>query len=248
VHAFRLIALAYALAALLIAPSGIGADTLEPPPTVETPATPAEPVPEPLPAEDPAAEPTTTVSEETEEAAAPEEEPATTVPERAPKKKEPVARAAASGSVTISDFEFTPKTITVNEGDTITWTNKGPTLHTATAEDGSFDTGNLDKGESGSATFTSPGTIPYICTPHPFMKGKVVVKAASAGNDDSGSDDDDAGEDDVEAGSTVEDADSDSDDDDDDGLPVTGAETALIALLGVLTLGAGILLRRRASD
>ena len=155
---------------------------------------------------------------------------------------EPVASTAASQTVRITDFKFTPSTVTVNVGDTVTWVNDGPTLHTATAEDGSFDTGNLDDGESGSATFNTPGTISYICTPHPFMKGKVVVRAAANDDTDTGgatngeapSDTSPAAADtaEVDRGSTA-------------GLAATGTETALIALLGLLTLGVGVLLRRR---
>ncbi len=99
-----------------------------------------------------------------------------------------IARAAASHSVTISDFKFAPASITVNVGDTVTWTNKGPTAHTATGKDKSFDTGLLQKGETGSFTFKKAGTYAYICTPHPYMKATVKVVAGGA----SGSADDDA--------------------------------------------------------
>ncbi len=90
------------------------------------------------------------------------------------------AHAAADPSDTISDFKFTPATITIHVGDTITWTNAGPTEHTATASNGSFDTGILKKGASASHTFTRPGTYAYICTIHPFMHGTVVVEASTA--------------------------------------------------------------------
>jgi len=108
---------------------------------------------------------------------------------RDPRSSRAVARAAASTSVTISDFKFAPKSITVNVGDTVTWTNKGPAAHTATAKNGSFDTGLLQKGESGSATFDKAGTFAYICTPHPFMKGmvKVVAKGSSGASSGAGS-------------------------------------------------------------
>ena len=82
-------------------------------------------------------------------------------------------------SDTISDFKFTPATITIHAGDTITWTNVGPTEHTATANNGSFNTGILKKGQSASHTFTQPGTYAYICTIHPFMHGTIVVLASS---------------------------------------------------------------------
>jgi plastocyanin len=61
----------------------------------------------------------------------------------------PVARAAASGGVSIQGFAFHPGSMTVNVGDTVTWTNQDSAQHTATANDGSFDTGTLRRGQSG---------------------------------------------------------------------------------------------------
>ena len=247
-RAFRLVALAYALCVCLIAPSWLAAEEeagpAVPPVEVEVPAgavedatTTVPDLPAVVPAQD--AEPPAD-SEPAPEPKA-EAEPAKDERKKQPAKDEPTAKVAASASVTISDFKFTPSTVTVNEGDTVTWTNDGPTVHTATAEDGSFDTGILRKGESGSATFTQAGTINYICQPHPNMKGKVVVQAASAGApDDSGSSggpgsgSDDTGV----AGETTS-------SDDGSGLPSTGGETLSILLLGAATLGFGLLLRRR---
>ena len=87
------------------------------------------------------------------------------------------AHAASDTTVTIADFSFTPATITIHVGDTVTWTNKGPSAHTATANHGSFNTGVLQKGKSASHTFTTAGTFTYICSIHPFMHGTVVVLA-----------------------------------------------------------------------
>jgi hypothetical protein len=81
--------------------------------------------------------------------------------------------------VSIVDFSFSPGTTTVHVGDTITWTNAGPSPHTATASNGSFDTGILKKGASASHTFTSPGTFAYYCSVHPFMHGTIVVLPAA---------------------------------------------------------------------
>ncbi len=92
----------------------------------------------------------------------------------------PRAHAAGDPANTISDFKFTPGTTTIHVGDAITWTNSGPSPHTATASDGSFDTGTLAKGASASHTFTHSGTFAYICKIHPFMKGTVVVLAAAS--------------------------------------------------------------------
>ena len=106
---------------------------------------------------------------------------------------EPSVTAAASGSVTISDFEFGPSTINIGSGDSVTWTNRGPTVHTATANDGSFDSGNLDRGESYTRRFTAAGTYSYICTPHPFMTGRVVVAGSGGGGGGDSGGGDDAG-------------------------------------------------------
>jgi plastocyanin len=90
-----------------------------------------------------------------------------------------IAHSAADPAVTIADFHFTPPSTTVHVGDTITWTNDGPSSHTATATDGSFDTGTLSKGHSSSHTFTKPGTFAYVCSIHPFMHGTITVLAAA---------------------------------------------------------------------
>jgi plastocyanin len=88
--------------------------------------------------------------------------------------------AAGDPGVTIADFHFTPGATTVHVGDTITWTNNGPSSHTATANNGSFNTGVLKKGQSASHTFTQAGTFSYYCQIHPFMHGTIVVLASTA--------------------------------------------------------------------
>jgi plastocyanin len=93
----------------------------------------------------------------------------------------PSARSAAAHSATISGFAFQPGSITATVGDTISWTNEDSAPHTATADDGSFDTGQLAKGASGSHTFTAAGTFAYHCTVHPSMHGTVTVVAAVSG-------------------------------------------------------------------
>ncbi len=87
----------------------------------------------------------------------------------------PPAAAAAGVPATIVDFEFRPAALTVGIGDTVTWFNQGPTIHTATSDQGVWDTGVLSRGQSGSFTFRSAGTFPYHCTIHPFMRGTVTV-------------------------------------------------------------------------
>jgi plastocyanin len=87
---------------------------------------------------------------------------------------------AADGSVTIASFAFDPATVTVDVGDSVTWTNNDSTAHTATAGDGSFDTGNIAAGVSATVTFDTAGTFAYVCSIHPQMTGSVVVEAAAA--------------------------------------------------------------------
>jgi LPXTG-motif cell wall-anchored protein len=89
------------------------------------------------------------------------------------------AHVAGDPGVAIADFHFTPAATTIHVGDTITWSNSGPSSHTATATNGSFDTGILKKGQSASHTFTQAGTYNYACQIHPFVHGMVVVEAST---------------------------------------------------------------------
>ena len=86
---------------------------------------------------------------------------------------------AADQDVAISGFTFSPRTVTVNVGDTVTWTNSDAQAHTATSGD-AWDTGDIADGDSASITFRAAGTFDYICAIHPQMTGTVVVRAGSA--------------------------------------------------------------------
>lgn len=81
-------------------------------------------------------------------------------------------------AIEIKDFAFLPDNITVAVGTTITWTNRDPVAHTATATDnpGTFSSGNIAPGDSFSSTFDKPGTIPYVCVYHPNMRATVTVE------------------------------------------------------------------------
>ena len=85
------------------------------------------------------------------------------------------AATGSTASVTIKDFEFTPATVTIKVGDTVTWTNNGPSTHTVTADDGSFASGNLG-GDTFSHTFQNAGTFTYHCAISRFMTGAVIVQ------------------------------------------------------------------------
>ena len=89
-----------------------------------------------------------------------------------------IAPPSVSGEgveVEIEDFAYVPGTITIKVGTTVTWTNKDSVGHTATSDDGVFDSGMLSKGSSFSYTFTTAGTFGYFCTPHPYMVATIVV-------------------------------------------------------------------------
>jgi plastocyanin len=78
-------------------------------------------------------------------------------------------------SVNIGDNFFDPPQAAVEPGSTITWTNKGDEPHTVTADDGSFDSGMLNPGDSYTVAFDGQGTVTYHCAIHPEMRGSVTV-------------------------------------------------------------------------
>lgn len=81
-------------------------------------------------------------------------------------------------SVSIVDFAFNPKTITVPVGTTVRWTNNGSAPHTVTSTSSpkAFDSGTLNPGESFEFTFKTAGQFPYRCAIHPSMTGMVIVE------------------------------------------------------------------------
>jgi plastocyanin len=85
--------------------------------------------------------------------------------------------ATAGGEpVEIVDFAFGPAELTVPVGTTVTWTNQDSAPHTATGDDGSFDSGRLDQGQSFSFTFEAAGSFPYHCDFHPNMVATITVE------------------------------------------------------------------------
>ena len=92
----------------------------------------------------------------------------------------------ATQDVKIAGFAFAPASLTVTVGDTVTWKNGDSVGHTATAGDGSFDTGTIAGGASASVTFSKAGTFAYACKIHPAMTGTIVVQAASGGSGSGG--------------------------------------------------------------
>lgn len=85
------------------------------------------------------------------------------------------AQAQDGTAVSIVDFAFQPASLMIASGTTVTWTNTGSAPHTATADDGSFDSGQLTSGQSFSQTLSTPGTFTYHCSVHPFMTAMITV-------------------------------------------------------------------------
>jgi plastocyanin len=94
------------------------------------------------------------------------------------------ARAAdSSNAVSIDNFTFTPKTLTVKAGTTVTWTNHDDIPHGIASSENAFKkSAALDTDDSYSFTFTAPGTYQYFCYIHPHMVGTIVVEATTGSN------------------------------------------------------------------
>lgn len=230
--------------AVLAAPAAGSSDTPAPS------ADPAAPAPEATPAPPPTAESRAiegAVDSPPVQAAAgeaPADEPPADVgaadaakppPASKPRRSaRPVARAAA-GSVVIRDFEFSPGTIAISAGETVTWTNSGPSGHSATSD--SFDTGVFSQGERRSQRFDTAGTFSYFCTVHPSMKGTLRVVASGSTGPGDGVDPDRPSTREREAtgGASARDG--------GETLPDTGLDL-LPAGLGIVLVAAGALLGR----
>lgn len=83
---------------------------------------------------------------------------------------------ATGPTITIDNFSFTPREITVAAGATVTWMNHDDVPHTVISTDQKFRSKALDTGGQFSFTFTDVGAYPYFCSMHPMMTGKVIVK------------------------------------------------------------------------
>jgi quinohemoprotein ethanol dehydrogenase len=81
-----------------------------------------------------------------------------------------------NGTLDIIDYDFTPRRVQVPVGTTLTWQNTGSVIHTATESKGAWDTGDISSGASASVTLQSAGTFVYLCLPHPWMIGQVIVQ------------------------------------------------------------------------
>jgi plastocyanin len=92
-----------------------------------------------------------------------------------------VPAAAASHAVMIHNYAYSPASLSIAQGDTVTWTNMDTAEHDVVVTSGpaSFRSPMLSKGESWSYTFKTPGSYSYTCSVHPDMRGTVTAQAAA---------------------------------------------------------------------
>jgi len=90
------------------------------------------------------------------------------------------APSATPVLVTIKDFAYSPKVVSIPVGGSVTWKNVDQAAHTATDKGKAFDSGNLDTGQTYTFTFAKAGTYQILCAYHPSMHGTVVVGAQSS--------------------------------------------------------------------
>jgi plastocyanin len=84
---------------------------------------------------------------------------------------------AAAVAVDIQDFAYNPDPVTIEIGQSVTWTNQDSAPHTATAKDRDvLQSGTLNQGDTYTQTFDTPGTYDYFCEFHPNMKGVIIVE------------------------------------------------------------------------
>ena len=79
-------------------------------------------------------------------------------------------------TVVMKDFDFSPMTLTVRAGTSVTWKNLDGEPHTVTSVTGLFRSGALDQNDTFSFRFEKPGVYKYLCSIHPRMMAEIDVK------------------------------------------------------------------------
>ncbi|HXM39318.1 MAG TPA: cupredoxin family copper-binding protein [Gemmatimonadales bacterium] len=88
----------------------------------------------------------------------------------------PSGGTASGTKVEMRELAFRPGRLEASVGATVEWTNRDQVVHTVTGDDGSWDSGPIEPGTTWRHTFERVGEYSFHCTPHPFMKGVVVVR------------------------------------------------------------------------
>ena len=148
---------------------------------------------------------------------------------------------AQSVEVSAIDNSFDPREIEVESGTSITWTNDGDAPHTVTADNGSFDSGNMDSGDDFSESFTDQGRYPYYCEYHGGPGGEGMAGVVVVTGDDSGGGNGDDTDDPTDPAETTEPATEEGD------LPTTGTEVDAFIYLALAMIFAGVVLVKLGS-
>jgi len=95
-----------------------------------------------------------------------------------PVSAEDGSEESAAVEVAVRDDRFVNARLTVPAGTTITWMHKGNNAHTISALEGEFESGTIERGDSFSFTFDTPGTYQYLCRQHLLqgMRGTITVE------------------------------------------------------------------------
>jgi plastocyanin len=88
----------------------------------------------------------------------------------------PSQAGSDSTPIVIQDFMFSPNSLTVKTGSTVTWVNKDDEPHSVVSDTGLFRSGALDTSETFSFKFATPGTYHFTCAIHPRMVGTIIVQ------------------------------------------------------------------------
>jgi plastocyanin len=86
------------------------------------------------------------------------------------------ADAPQANSVVMKNFDFSPMSLTIKAGSSVTWKNLDGEPHTVTSVDGLFRSGALDQNDTFTFKFDKPGTYKYLCSIHPRMMAAIIVK------------------------------------------------------------------------
>jgi plastocyanin len=87
---------------------------------------------------------------------------------------------AADQTITIENFVFTPTETTIAPGTTVTWVNNDDMPHNVVGKGSAFRSKTLGKGARFSFTFANEGEFDYVCSIHPNMKAKIIVKVPAS--------------------------------------------------------------------
>jgi len=102
---------------------------------------------------------------------------ATSNPPPATQSQANTSQKTTAAEVSIQNMLFTPSQVTINKGQTVTWTNNDSVAHTVTSDTGSeLSSETIEPGAKYNHTFNTAGSFQYHCSIHSSMRGTIVVR------------------------------------------------------------------------